>query len=75
MSFTLLNRCAAMIAGGGKAVIAPRRDFIRKDVIFTGLYAISIPAAYVSVYLAVVLFVIPPIAYFLPDRLFFRRSA
>ena len=71
--FTLLNRCAATIASGGKVVAAPRQAFIRKDMIFTALYALSIPAAYVSVYISWAIFLIVPAAYFIPDAMAVRR--
>ena len=42
-------------------------------MLFTALYALSIPAAYLSVYISWTIFAIVPAAYFLPDALPVRR--
>jgi len=64
LSLGLLRRCTARLnaksADDGGA-------FVRKDLIFTAFYALSVPLAYVSVYASMVIFLVCPAAYFLPD--------
>jgi uncharacterized membrane protein len=67
LSFTLLHRTAACLGDRDGKLDSIHRAIIRKDYFFTTLYAASVPLAYVSVYLAMVIFAIVPLAYFFPE--------
>jgi uncharacterized membrane protein len=66
-SFTLLHRYAVTIGSKSGKVGPIHRLIIYKDSFFTALYALSVPLSFVSIYLAMVIFLIVPAAYFLPE--------
>src|SRR5205085_12594172 len=68
-SFTLLRRHAATQVGSDAVVMALNRRVLRKSLLGTALYALSVPAAFVSVYLSMAIFVAIPAMFFLPDWL------
>jgi uncharacterized membrane protein len=67
VSFTLLHRYAVTIGSKSGRVDPIHRLIIYKDSFFTVLYAASVPLSFVSVYLAMAIFLIVPAAYFLPE--------
>jgi len=67
VSFTLLHRCAACLGDKGGKLDDIHRVTIKKDWLFTTLYAASMPLAFVSVYLSMAIFLIIPAAYFFPE--------
>ena len=67
MSFTLLHRCAASVGDADGKLDEIHRAIIKKNWFFTTLYAVSVPLAFVSVYLSMGIFVLVPAAYFFPE--------
>ena len=67
VSFTFLHRCAACLGDRDGHLDDIHRRIIRKDWFFTSIYLLSVPLAYVSVYLSLAIFVIIPAAYFFPE--------
>jgi uncharacterized membrane protein len=67
ISFTLLHRCAVTIGSKAGKLDHLHLLIIYKDSIFTVLYALSVPLAFVSVYISAAIFVIVAAAYFFPD--------
>jgi uncharacterized membrane protein len=67
VSFTLLHRCAVIIGSRTGRVSHTHRLIIYKDSFFTTLYVLSVPLAFWSVYLSMLIFLIVPAAYFFPD--------
>ena len=66
-AFTLL-RWVVTHDGGGFATPVQAASF-KKSVTATSLYALSVPLAFVSVYLSMAIFVIIPAIFFMPDLL------
>jgi uncharacterized membrane protein len=67
LGFTLLHRCAALI-GSKTGELAPiHRAIVKKDAFFTTLYALSVPLAFISIYISILIFAIIPAAYFFPE--------
>jgi uncharacterized membrane protein len=67
VSFTLLHRCAVIIGSKAGTLDRLHQLIIYKDSIFTTLYALSVPLAFVSVYISAAIFLIVAAAYFFPD--------
>ena len=67
LSFTLLHRCAARVGDADGKVSDLHWAIIKKNWLFTALYAASIPLAFVSIYAAMAIFVLVPAAYFFPE--------
>jgi uncharacterized membrane protein len=66
LAFTLLHRCVAILRRGSGTVSVLHSPLLHSNLIATILYAASIPLAFVSPYLSLVIFVIIPCAYFFP---------
>ena len=69
VSFTLLLRHAGTLAPPDPALAAYNRRNNMKSAMFTALYGLSVPLAYVSVVISIVIFVAVAMAYFLPSRM------
>lgn len=67
VSFSFLHRCAVVIGSRAGKLDRLHLLIIYKDSIFTALYALSVPLAFVSIYISMAIFVIVPAAYFFPD--------
>jgi uncharacterized membrane protein len=67
LSFTLLHRCAVLIGSKTGKLDQIHLVIIKKDSFFTALYALSVPLAFVSIYISMAIFVIVPAAYFFPE--------
>jgi uncharacterized membrane protein len=67
VSFTLLHRYTATIGSKTGKTDRIHRLIIYKDSFFTALYALSVPLSFVSIYIAMAIFLIVPAAYFFPD--------
>ena len=67
VSFTFLHRCAAGLGDEDGKLDDIHRAIIKKNWLFTALYAASVPLAFVSVYLSMAIFLIVPAAYFFPE--------
>ena len=74
ISFTLLYRCAARVGGVDGKLSDLHQTIIKKNWFFTGLYAASMPVAFVSIYAAMAIFVLVPAAYFFPEFVPWPRS-
>jgi len=66
VSFTLLHRCAVMIGSKTGKVDRIHQLIIYKDSFFTTLYALSVPLAFASIYIAIAILFVVPAAYFFP---------
>jgi uncharacterized membrane protein len=69
VSFTLLRRYAGKLSPPDPALAAYNRRNNIKNAVFTSLYGLSVPLAYVSVVVSIVIFVTVAMAYFLPSRM------
>jgi uncharacterized membrane protein len=67
VSFTLLHRCAVLIGSKTGKLDRIHLLIIKKDSFFTALYALSVPLAFVSIYISIAIFAIVPAAYFFPE--------
>jgi uncharacterized membrane protein len=67
VAFTFLHRCAACRADKDGKLDRLHTLTIRKDWFFTGLYGLSVPLAFVSIYASMAIFLINPAAYFFPE--------
>jgi uncharacterized membrane protein len=67
VSFTLLHRCAVTIGSRAGKLDRLHLLIIYKDSFFTALYALSVPLAFVSIYISMAIFLIVAAAYFFPD--------
>jgi uncharacterized membrane protein len=67
VSFTLLHRCAVTIGSKAGRVSRLHLLIIYKDSFFTVLYVLSVPLAFVSVYMSMAIFAAAAVAYFFPD--------
>lgn len=67
VSFSLLHRCAVTIGSRAGKLDRLHLVIIYKDSFFTALYVLSVPLAYVSIYVSMAIFLIVPAAYFFPD--------
>ena len=67
VSFTLLHRCVVTIGSRAGKLDRLHLLIIYKDSFFTALYALSVPLAFVSIYISMAIFLIVPAAYFLPE--------
>ena len=65
--FTMLHRCAACLADGEGKLADIHRIVIKKDFVFTTIYALTVPLAFVSVYASLAIFVLIPACYFFPE--------
>ena len=74
VSFTLLHRCAACVGDKDGKLNELHRLIVKKDGFFAMVYAASVPLAFVSVYIAMAIFVIVPAAYFFPEFVPWPRS-
>ena len=74
VSFTLLHRYAVMIGSKTGKLDRVHVLIIYKDSFFTALYALSVPLAFVSIYLSILIFLIAPAAYFFPEYVPWPRS-
>jgi uncharacterized membrane protein len=74
VSFTLLHRCAVTIGKRSGELDRLHLLIIYKDSFFTTLYALSVPLAFVSVYISMAIFLIVPAAYFFPEYVPWPRS-
>ncbi|HVV94668.1 MAG TPA: TMEM175 family protein [Hyphomicrobiales bacterium] len=63
ISFTQLHRCVDLIDG---ELLPKQRKLLIRDTATTALFALSVPLAYVSVYLSWAIFAILPAVYFAP---------
>lgn len=68
-SFMLLRWHIADVTKTEQAMDAHHARAIRKLVVGTGLYALAVPLAFVSVYLSMAIFVIVPAMFFFPEAL------
>jgi len=67
IGFQRLRRCVSLI-GRDDGVMPPRlRALYFKNVITTVFWGLSVPLAYVSVYISIAIFVLVPASYFIPD--------
>jgi TMEM175 potassium channel family protein len=73
-SFTFLHRCAACLADRDGKLDDLQRIAIKKDWFFTSLYALSVPLAFVSVYVSMAIFLIAPANYFFPEFIPWPKS-
>lgn len=73
VSFTFLHRTAACLGDKDGKLDDIHRAIIRKDWFFTGLYVLSVPLAYLSVYVSLAIFLMVPAAYFFPEFAPFGR--
>jgi uncharacterized membrane protein len=73
ISFTQLHRCADLIGAG--ALLPRQRKLLIRDTGTTLLFALSVPLAYASVYLAWAIFAILPAVYFVPASVAAREEA
>src|SRR5438552_1693650 len=69
VSFTLLRQYAGKLSAPDPALAAYNRRNNIKNAVFTSLYGLSVPLAYVSVVISIVIFVTVAMAYFLPSRI------
>jgi uncharacterized membrane protein len=69
MSFTFLRRYAGRLSPPDPALADFNRRNNLKNAVSAGLYALSIPLAYVSVVISIAIFVLVAMAYFLPSRM------
>jgi uncharacterized membrane protein len=67
VSFTLLHRCAVTISSRAGKLDRLHLLIIYKDSCFTALYALSVPLAFVSIYISMAIFLIVAACYFFPD--------
>jgi len=67
VSFSLLHRCAVTIGSRAGKLDRLHLLIIYKDSLFTALYALSVPLAFVSIYISMTIFLIVAAAYFFPD--------
>jgi uncharacterized membrane protein len=67
VGFTFLHRSAACVGDRDGKLDDLHRAIIRKDWFFTGLYALSVLVAFVSIYASIAIFLIIPACYFFPD--------
>jgi hypothetical protein len=74
VSFTMLHRCAACLADHDGKLDDIHRAIIKKDLVFTTIYAASVPLAFVTVYAAMAIFVLVPGFYFFPEFVPWPRS-
>jgi uncharacterized membrane protein len=68
MAFTWLRHAVNQHHLDNIELSAYNRTMLRKSAFSTALYAVSVPLAYNSVYVAYGIFVVIPILYFLPER-------
>ena len=69
LSLLLLRLHIAHRTKTGKAVDAHHHRLLRKTALGAALYAASVPLAYVSIYIAMAIYVIVPAMFFLPEAL------
>ena len=69
LSLLLLRLHIAHRAKTGKAVDAHHRRLLRKTALGAALYAASVPLAYLSVYVSMVILALVPAMFFLPEAL------
>jgi uncharacterized membrane protein len=69
VSFTLLRRCAGTLSPPDPALAVYNRRNNMKNTVSAALYGLSVPLAYVSVTISIVIFVGVAMAYFLPSRM------
>jgi uncharacterized membrane protein len=74
VSFTLLHRCAVTLGRKNGKIGRIHLLIMYKDSFFTGLYALSVPLAFVSIWVSMAIFLIVPAAYFLPEYVPWPRS-
>jgi uncharacterized membrane protein len=67
VGFTFLHRCAACIGSADGRLDPIHEEVIRKDMMFSAIYALSVPLAFVSIYAAMAIFLLVPSAYFFPE--------
>jgi hypothetical protein len=69
ISFTSLRRHAGSLSPPDPALADFNRRNNIKNAVFTVLYGLSVPLAYVSVAASIAIFFVVAAAYFLPSRL------
>lgn len=68
VSFTVLRYAISRQQLDNAELTAQNKRIFRKNVLSNLLYLLSIPLAFVSIYLSFFIFVLIPILYFLPER-------
>ncbi len=68
LSFTVLRLVVCDKSDGDHELDAANASAVRKSLISAALYAASVPLAYVSPRISIGIFVLIPMAYFLPER-------
>ena len=68
-SFTLLRLCVVAQAPTHATLRALHRRALTKSIVGNVLYGLSVPLAFLSVYLSMAIFVLVPAMFFLPDWL------
>ena len=69
VSFTFLRRHAGLLSPPDAALADFNRRNNVKNIVFTALYGLSVPLAFISVVPSIVIFVTVAMAYFLPSRM------
>ena len=68
LAYYLLRHVVSCQTSDDPHLRALHRRLLMKNRVAVGLYALTMPAAYLSTWLALGLVVLPPLMYFLPDR-------
>jgi len=68
LAYTGLHLVVAQQSQADPDLVQHHQSSIRKSVISTGLYALAVPLAFVSIYLSFAIFVLIPVIYFLPQK-------
>ena len=68
ISFTVLRQIISKQHLDNAELTEQNRRIFRKNMISNFLYVLSVPLAFVSIYLSFIIFVLIPILYFLPEK-------
>jgi uncharacterized membrane protein len=68
-AFILLRWCVSREVSGDDHLMREHKSVIRKNLFAIALYSVSVPLAFVSVYISMAIFVLIPTLFFMPNLL------